>query len=165
MPVSLFSHSDQSRQTNEYIMSDNFKNALFWWTVFTLFNKEESHHLPFQKAVRAFTGCKKQLKLHPPLGLPLFFFAPSFIIVFIMVISSLVTTIYKPKFIGSVAVDSGVISVIDHTHIKVNDTGSIDLPSYNLYTAINTEIGDGEYKIYECRDDKGGLRKIIIDIQ
>ena len=80
-------------------------------------------------------------------------------------ISSLVTTIYKPKFIGSVAVDSGVISVIDHTHIKVNDTGSIDLPSYNLYTAINTEIGDGEYNIYECRDDKGGLRKIIIDIQ
>ena len=82
-----------------------------------------------------------------------------------MVISSPVTTVYKPKFIGSVAVDSGVISVIDHTHIKVNDTGSIDLPSYNLYTSINTEIGDGEYKIYECRDDKVGLRKIIIDIQ
>ena len=82
-----------------------------------------------------------------------------------MVISSLVPTVYKPKFIGSVAVDSGVISVIDHTHIKVNDTGSIDLPSYNLYTAINTEIGDGEYKVYECRDDEGGLRQIIIDIQ
>ena len=82
-----------------------------------------------------------------------------------MVISSPVPTIYKPKFIGSVAVDSGVISVIDHTHIKVNDTGSIDLPSYNLYTSINTEIGDGEYKVYECRDDEGGLRQIIIDIQ
>ena len=82
-----------------------------------------------------------------------------------MVISSPVTTVYKPKFIGSVAVDSGVISVIDHTHIKVDETGSVDLPSYNLYTAIKTEIGDGEYKIYECRDDKGGLRKIIIDIQ
>ena len=82
-----------------------------------------------------------------------------------MVISTPVATVFKPKFIGSVAVDSGVISVIDHTHIKVNDTGSIDLPSYNLYTSINTEIGDGEYNIYECRDDKGGLRKIIIDIQ
>jgi len=34
-----------------------------------------------------------------------------------------------------------------------------------LYTAINTEVGDGEYNIYECRDNKGGLRKIIIDIQ
>ena len=82
-----------------------------------------------------------------------------------MRISSPVTTVYKPKFIGSVAVDSGVISVIDHTHIKVDETGSINLPSYNLYTEINTEVGDGEYKIYECRDDEGGLRKIIIDIQ
>ena len=82
-----------------------------------------------------------------------------------MVISTPVTTVFKPKFIGSVAVDSGVISVIDHTHIKVDETGSVDLPSYNLYTAINTEIGDGEYKVYECRDDEGGLRQIIIDIQ
>ena len=82
-----------------------------------------------------------------------------------MVISTPVATVFKPKFIGSVAVDSGVISVIDHTHIKVDETGAVDLPSYNLYTAINTEIGDGEYNIYECRDDKGGLRKIIIDIQ
>ena len=82
-----------------------------------------------------------------------------------MVISTPVATVFKPKFIGSVAVDSGVSSVIDHTHIKVDETGSINLPSYNLYTEINTEVGDGEYKIYECRDDEGGLRKIIIDIQ
>ena len=82
-----------------------------------------------------------------------------------MVISTPVSTVFKPKFIGSVAVDSGVISVIDRSHIKVDKTGSINLPSYNLYTEINTEVGDGEYKIYECRDDKGGLRKFIIDIQ
>ncbi len=75
------------------------------------------------------------------------------------------TAIYKPKLIGSVAVDSGIISVIDSSHIKADKSGSIHLPSYNLYTDINTEIGDGEYNIYECRDDKGGLRKIIIDIQ
>ena len=78
------------------------------------------------------------------------------------------TTVYsfkKPKCIGKVAVDSGIISVLDTTHIKVDKGGSLNLPSYNLYTAINTEIGDGEYDIYECRDDKGGLRKIIIDIQ
>ena len=61
--------------------------------------------------------------------------------------------------------DSGVISVVDASHIKVNNDGEINLPSYNLYTAINTEIGDGEYNIYECRDDTGGLRKIIIDIR
>ena len=82
-----------------------------------------------------------------------------------MVISTPVATVFKPKFIGCVAVDSGVISVIDQSHIKVDKAGSINLPSYNLYTEINTEVGDGEYKIYECRDDEGGLRKIIIDIQ
>ena len=82
-----------------------------------------------------------------------------------MVISTPVSTVFKPKFIGSVAVDSGVISVLDTTHIKVDKGGSLNMPSYNLYTAINTEVGDGEYKIYECRDEKGGLSKIIIDIQ
>ena len=75
------------------------------------------------------------------------------------------STVFKPKCIGRVAVDSGVISVVDATHIKVNKAGEINLPSYNLYTSINTEIGDGEYKVYECRDDEGGLRQIIIDIQ
>ena len=57
------------------------------------------------------------------------------------------TTVFKPKCIGRVAVDSGIISVVDTTHIKVNKAGEINLPSYNLYTAINTEIGDGEYDI------------------
>ena len=82
-----------------------------------------------------------------------------------MIISSPVYPLNKPKCIGKVAVDSGVISVIDQSHIKVDKAGSINLPSYNLYTEINTEVGDGEYKIYECRDKQGGLRKIIIDIQ
>ena len=82
-----------------------------------------------------------------------------------MIISTPVYSLSKPKCIGKVAVDSGVISVIDQSHIKVDKAGSINLPSYNLYTEINTEVGDGEYKIYECRDQQGGLRKIIIDIQ
>jgi len=82
-----------------------------------------------------------------------------------MIISTSVYPLNKPKCIGKVAVDSGVISVIDQSHIKVDKAGSINLPSYNLYTEINTEVGDGEYKIYECRDQQGGLRKIIIDIQ
>ena len=67
--------------------------------------------------------------------------------------------------VASIQSHSFMTSLYIIGHIKVNSTGSIDLPSYNLYTAINTEIGDGEYNIYECRDDKGGLRKIIIDIQ
>jgi hypothetical protein len=82
-----------------------------------------------------------------------------------MRITTLMSSLLKPKCIGKVAVDSGVISVLDTTHIKVDKGGSLNLPSYNLYTAINTEIGDGEYKVYECRDHQGGLRKIIIDIQ
>ena len=46
----------------------------------------------------------------------------------------------KPKLIGRVASDSGVISVLDHTHLYVNECGRVNLPRYNLYTAIDTEI-------------------------
>ena len=70
----------------------------------------------------------------------------------------------KMKLIGKVIIDSGIISVLDHTHLNVNESGRINLPSYNLYTAIDTEIGDGEFKVYEKRDRKGKLKKIIIDI-
>jgi|TARA_Y100001972_G_C7411974_1_gene213429 hypothetical protein len=70
----------------------------------------------------------------------------------------------KPKLIGKVASDSGVISVLDHTHLYVNECGRVNLPRYNLYTAIDTEIGDGEFKIYELRDTEGKLRRIVITI-
>ena len=70
----------------------------------------------------------------------------------------------KTKHVGNVAVDSGIISVLDHTHIGVSSSGDIDLPRYNLYAAIETEVGDGEYEVYEIRDQKGRLKKIIIDI-
>jgi len=68
------------------------------------------------------------------------------------------------KYVGNVAVDSGIIFVLDHTHIGVSSSGGIDLPRYNLYAAIKTEVGDGEYEVYEMRDHKGRLKKIIIDI-
>jgi len=70
----------------------------------------------------------------------------------------------KPKLIGKVSSDSGVISVLDHTHLYVNECGRVNLPGYNLYTAIDTEIGDGEFKIYELRDTEGKLRRIVISI-
>jgi hypothetical protein len=70
----------------------------------------------------------------------------------------------KPKLIGKVASDSGVISVLDHTHLYVNECGRVNLPKYNLYTAIDTEIGDGEFQIYELRDTEGKLRRIVITI-
>ena len=62
------------------------------------------------------------------------------------------------KLIGRVTIDSGVISVLDHTHLHVNECGRVSLPKYNLYTAIDTEIGDGEFKIYEDRDKKNKLK-------
>jgi|TARA_B100001250_G_scaffold211847_1_gene181777 hypothetical protein len=68
------------------------------------------------------------------------------------------------KLIGRVTIDSGVISVLDHTHLHVNECGRVSLPKYNLYTAIDTEIGDGEFKIYEDRDKKNKLKRIIISI-
>ena len=68
------------------------------------------------------------------------------------------------KLIGRVTIDSGVISVLDHTHLYVNECGRVNLPRYNLYTAIDTEIGDGEFKIYEDRDKKNRLKRIIITI-
>ena len=68
------------------------------------------------------------------------------------------------KLIGRVTIDSGVISVLDHTHLHVNECGRVSLPRYNLYTAIDTEIGDGEFKIYEDRDKKNKLKRIIISI-
>ncbi len=68
------------------------------------------------------------------------------------------------KLIGKVTIDSGVISVLDHTHLSVNDCGRVNLPKYNLYTTIDTEIGDGEFKIYEDRDKKNRLKRIIITI-
>ena len=70
----------------------------------------------------------------------------------------------KPKLIGRVSSDSGVISVLDHTHLYVNECGRVNLPQYNLYTAIDTEIGDGEFQIYELRDTEGKLRRIVITI-
>ena len=54
--------------------------------------------------------------------------------------------------------------MLDHTHLYVNECGRVNLPRYNLYTAIDTEIGDGEFKIYELRDTEGKLRRIVITI-
>ena len=59
MPVSLFSHSDQSRQINEYILSDNLKNASFQWTVLTLFNKKNL----FNPQIGSVTGLREEILL------------------------------------------------------------------------------------------------------
>lgn len=73
-------------------------------------------------------------------------------------------TLTKPKFIGCVASDSGQIAVVDPSHLEATD-GTVRLPAWNLYTAVNTEIGDGEFAIYAQRDRKGRLRRIVIELE
>jgi hypothetical protein len=75
-----------------------------------------------------------------------------------------VVTLTKPKLIGSVSSDSGQIAVVDPSHLEATD-GSVRLPAWNLYTSVNTEIGDGEFAIYAQRDREGKLRRIVIELE
>lgn len=71
----------------------------------------------------------------------------------------------KPKLIGCVSSDSGSISVLDPAHLQVSEAGSVSLPKWNLYTSFDTEVGDGEFTVYEQRDSKGRLRRIVIELE
>ena len=71
----------------------------------------------------------------------------------------------QPKLIGSVCSDSGSLSVVDPCHIKTSRAGKIRFPNYNLYTSFETEIGDGEFPVYEMRDRNGRLKCIVINIE
>ena len=39
------------------------------------------------------------------------------------------------------------------------------MPPWNLFTSVNTEIGDGEFTVHEQRDSKGRLRRIVIELE
>jgi hypothetical protein len=71
----------------------------------------------------------------------------------------------KPKLIGSVCSDSGSLSVLDPCHLKTSKTGKVRLPGCNLYTSFETEVGDGEFQVYEMRDNKGKLKCIVINLE
>ena len=71
----------------------------------------------------------------------------------------------KPKIIGTVACDSGSIALVDPSYLKVSDTDTVRLPDWNLFTSINTEMGDGEFVVYAQRDSLGQLRRVIIEIE
>ena len=72
-------------------------------------------------------------------------------------------TLVKPRLIGCVSIDSGAIAIVDPSHIEVSDSGSVRLPAWNHYTAVDTESGDGELSVYEQRDYRGKLRRVIIE--
>jgi len=76
-----------------------------------------------------------------------------------------VALLTKPKLIGCVSSDSGSISVLDPAHLQVSEAGSVSLPKWNLYTSFDTEVGDGEFTVYEQRDSKGRLRRIFIELE
>lgn len=70
----------------------------------------------------------------------------------------------KPKLIGCVSCDSGEIAVVDPCHIEVSESGAISLPRWNLFTCISTEVGDSEFAVYEQRDWRGKLRRVVIEM-
>jgi hypothetical protein len=76
-----------------------------------------------------------------------------------------VLTYSKPRLIGSVSSDSGSIALVDPCHLGVSDSGSVCLPDLNLYTEVDTETGDGEFTVYEQRDRRGRLRRIVIELE
>ena len=75
----------------------------------------------------------------------------------------MVVKIAKSKLIGVVGCDSGRIAVVDPAHLEAAE-GSVRLPAWNLHTSFDTEIGDGEFTVYEERDRWGRLRRVIIEL-
>lgn len=62
-----------------------------------------------------------------------------------------------------VGCDSGKIAVVDPVHLQASQ-GAVKLPAWNLHTSFDTEIGDGEFTVYEERDRHGRLKRVIIEI-
>ena len=73
-------------------------------------------------------------------------------------------TLSKPQLIGCVSCDSGRVALLDPCHIEVSESGTVRLPRWNLYTSFDTDIGDGEFSVYEQRDRRGKLKRIIVEI-
>lgn len=72
-------------------------------------------------------------------------------------------TLTKPRLIGCVSIDSGAVAIVDPCHLEVSDGGSVRLPDWRHCTAVDTELGDGELTVYEQRDYRGKLRRVIIE--
>ena len=71
------------------------------------------------------------------------------------------------KLLGTVAVDSGQISIVDPAHI--NDKAYVDVESAfesGALLKVDTEIGGGMFPVYFEKDDGGGYGKsrIIIEL-
>jgi|TARA_R100001082_G_C4344438_1_gene151642 hypothetical protein len=76
-----------------------------------------------------------------------------------------VSTKPQAKLIGRVSTDSGELYVLDPSHLEASTTGAVKFPAFNLFTSFETEVGDGEFEIYELRDRTGKLKRIVITIE
>ena len=70
----------------------------------------------------------------------------------------------RRKLIGCVSSDSGSIAVVDPCHLSVSESGEVCLPAWNLHTSFTTGLGDGEFTVYEQRDQRGKLKRVVIEI-
>lgn len=75
----------------------------------------------------------------------------------------MISTLSKPKRIGTCACDSGQLTVIDPCYLETEQAVN---SRYNLKfgTAFSTEIGDGCFPVYEQRNRNGKLCRIVIQI-
>jgi hypothetical protein len=63
-----------------------------------------------------------------------------------------------PKTLGTCYCDSGKLLITDPSYLKANEAlGPASI-------SFSTEIGDGEFAVYEERDRRGKLRRIVIEI-
>lgn len=97
------------------------------------------------------------------MGLPIALLRPVGIIRHRTLFLPVVATLTKSKLIGVVASDSGKICIADPSHLEAHQ-GSVRLPAWNLHTSFDTGVGDGEFSVYEERDKRGRLRRVIIEL-
>jgi hypothetical protein len=62
------------------------------------------------------------------------------------------------KSLGTCYCDSGQLIVTDPSYLNSVET------IQSAAVSFNTEIGDGEFSVYEQRDRCGRLRRIVIEI-
>jgi len=98
-------------------------------------------------------------------ALTLLFFEPTDIIRHSALQSQPMPVLCKPKIIGTVSCNSGSIAVVDPTYLETSDNTTVKFPNWNLFTSVDTELGDGEFAVYAQRDGRGRLRRIIIELE
>ena len=67
------------------------------------------------------------------------------------------------KHLGTCSSDSGQLIITDPSY--VNSGQAMGQPMDELAVSFNTEVGDGEFSVYEERNRYGQLKRIVIEIE